>query len=386
MFSDELLKISWEETTERINAKTDADVRRALSKERCSVDDFMALISPAAAPYLENMARLSRKYTEERFGKTMSMFIPLYITNSCTNSCVYCGFHISNPMPRTILTEEEIVKEYEAIKKLAPFENLLIVTGENPAKAGVPYLAKALDLAKPYFSNLKIEVMPLSAEEYAELTRHGMNGVICFQETYHRENYNIYHPRGMKSKFEWRVNGFDRMGQAGVHSIGMGVLIGLEKEWRTDITMMAYHLRYLQKHYWKTKYSVNFPRMRPSENGGFQPNCIMTDRELAQVTFAMRIFDHDVDISYSTREPAAIRDNMATLGVTTMSAESKTEPGGYCCYPQSLEQFAVSDDRTAVEVEAALRRVGREPVWKDWDASLEASSFSLNGKNFSPNI
>lgn len=386
MFSDELLKISWEETTERINAKTDADVRRALSKERCSVDDFMALISPAAAPYLENMARLSRKYTEERFGKTMSMFIPLYITNSCTNSCVYCGFHISNPMPRTILTEEEIVKEYEAIKKLAPFENLLIVTGENPAKAGVPYLAKALDLAKPYFSNLKIEVMPLSAEEYAELTRHGMNGVICFQETYHRENYNIYHPRGMKSKFEWRVNGFDRMGQAGVHSIGMGVLIGLEKEWRTDITMMAYHLRYLQKHYWKTKYSVNFPRMRPSENGGFQPNCIMTDRELAQVTFAMRIFDHDVDISYSTREPAAIRDNMATLGVTTMSAESKTEPGGYCCYPQSLEQFAVSDDRTAVEVEAALRRVGREPVWKDWDASLEASSFSLNGKKFSSNI
>lgn len=386
MFSDELLKISWEETTERINAKTDADVRRALSKERCSVDDFMALISPAAAPYLENMARLSRKYTEERFGKTMSMFIPLYITNSCTNSCVYCGFHISNPMPRTILTEEEIVKEYEAIKKLAPFENLLIVTGENPAKAGVPYLAKALDLAKPYFSNLKIEVMPLSAEEYAELTRHGMNGVICFQETYHRENYNIYHPRGMKSKFEWRVNGFDRMGQAGVHSIGMGVLIGLEREWRTDITMMAYHLRYLQKHYWKTKYSVNFPRMRPSENGGFQPNCIMTDRELAQVTFAMRIFDHDVDISYSTREPAAIRDNMATLGVTTMSAESKTEPGGYCCYPQSLEQFAVSDDRTAVEVEAALRRVGREPVWKDWDASLEASSFSLNGKKSSPNI
>ena len=124
-----------------------------------------------------------------------------------------------------------------------------------------------------------------------------MNGVICFQETYHKANYNIYHPRGMKSKFEWRVNGFDRMGQAGVHSIGMGVLIGLEKEWRTDITMMAYHLRYLQKHYWRTKYSVNFPRMRPSENGGFQPNVVMSDRELAQVTFAMRIFDHDVDIS-----------------------------------------------------------------------------------------
>ena len=311
------------------------------------------------------------RYTEERFGKTMSMFIPLYITNSCTNSCVYCGFHISNPMRRTILTEEEIENEYKAIKKLAPFENLLIVTGENPAKAGVPYLARALDLAKPYFSNLKIEVMPLKTEEYEELKAHGMNGVICFQETYHKANYNIYHPRGMKSKFEWRVNGFDRMGQAGVHSIGMGVLIGLEKEWRTDITMMAYHLRYLQKHYWRTKYSVNFPRMRPSENGGFQPNVVMSDRELAQVTFAMRIFDHDVDISYSTREPAAIRDHMATLGVTTMSAESKTEPGGYYTYPQALEQFHVSDERTAVEVEKALRKAGREPVWKDWDASFD---------------
>ena len=236
MFSEELEKISWEETTEAIYSKTESDVLRALGKS------------------LEPMARLSRKYTEERFGKTVSMFIPLYLTNSCTNSCVYCGFHISNPMARTILTPEEIENEYKAIKKLAPFENLLIVTGENPAKAGVPYLAKALDLAKPYFSNLKIEVMPLKteeyAEEYAELTKHGMNGVICFQETYNKARYNVYHPRGMKSKFEWRVNGFDRMGQAGVHSIGMGVLIGLE-DWRTDVTMMAYHLRYLQKHYWK---------------------------------------------------------------------------------------------------------------------------------------
>lgn len=371
MFSEELEKIDWEKTTETIYSKSDADVRRALSKAHCDVNDFMALLSPAAEPYLETMAQLSRRYTMERFGQTMSMFIPLYITNSCTNSCVYCGFHISNPMKRTILTEEEIVNEYKAIKQLAPFENLLLVTGENPAKAGVAYIARALDLAKPYFSNLKIEVMPLDVEEYEELTHHGLNGVICFQETYHKENYNIYHPHGMKSKFEWRVNGFDRMGQAGVHSIGMGVLIGLEKEWRTDITMMAYHLRYLQKHYWKTKYSVNFPRMRPSENGGFQPNVVMNDKELAQATFAMRIFDHDVDISYSTREPAAIRDHMATLGVTTMSAESKTEPGGYFSYPQTLEQFHVSDERTAKEITSVLKALGREPIWKDWDESFD---------------
>ena len=371
MFSEVLEKIDWDATTEAIYAKSDADVRRALAKSHLDVEDFMALISPAAEPYLETMAQLSYRYTRERFGNTMQIFIPLYITNSCTNSCVYCGFHVSNPMKRVILTEEEMVNEYKAIKQLGPFENLLIVTGENPVKAGVPYIARSLDLARPYFSNLKIEVMPLSVEEYEELTHHGMNGVICFQETYHKANYNIYHPRGMKANFEWRVNGFDRMGQAGVHSIGMGVLVGLEKEWRTDITMMAHHLRYLQKHYWKTKYSFNFPRMRPSENGGFQPNVVMSDRELAQVTFATRIFDHDVDISYSTRESASFRNHMARLGVTTMSAESKTDPGGYYSYPQALEQFHVSDERKTGEVAAALRALGIEPVWKDWDQSFD---------------
>ena len=371
MFSEELLKYDWDDITRRIHAKTADDVRRALAKSHCDVEDFMALVSPAAEPFLEPMAQLSRRYTEERFGRTVSMFIPLYLTNSCTNSCVYCSFHVANKMPRTILTPEEMVREYEAIKRLGPFENLLLVTGENPAKAGTAYLAKALDLAKPYFSNLKIEVMPLPEEDYRTLTRHGMNGVICFQETYHRENYKLYHPRGMKSNFEWRVNGFDRMGAAGVHSIGMGVLIGLEKEWRTDLTMMAIHLRYLQRRYWRTKYSVNFPRLCPAENGGFQPNCVMTDKELAQLTFAMRIFDHDVDISYSTREQADFRNHMATLGVTTMSAGSHTEPGGYATHTEALEQFSVGDARSVRSVEEALRREGREPVWKDWDSSFD---------------
>ncbi len=370
MFSDELNKISWDEVSKEIYAKTDADVRRALQKECCDVNDFMALISPAAEPYLEQMAFLSRHYTEERFGKTISLFIPLYLTNSCVNSCLYCGFHVTNPMPRTILTIEQIEDEFKAIKELGPFENILLVTGENPVKAGVPYLAKALDLAKRYFDNLKIEVMPLKSEEYAELIKHGLNGVICFQETYNRSRYNIYHPRGMKADFEWRLNGFDRMGQAGVHSIGMGVLIGLE-DWRTDVTMMAYHLRYLQRKYWRTRYSVNFPRMRPAENGGFQPNVVMSDKELAQLTFAMRIFDHDVDISFSTRETPYIRDNMATLGVTTMSAESKTEPGGYYTYPEALKQFDVDDARTAKEIFQRLKELGREPVWKDWDSSFD---------------
>ena len=371
MFSEELSKISWDKTTAQIAAKTEADVRVALSKERLNVHDFMALISPAAAPYLELMAQKSQYYTQERFGKVISMYIPLYLSNECSNHCVYCGFNYNNHFERTTLTPEQIEAECKAIRRLGPFENLLIVTGEWPSVAGVDYLENALRIARPYFNNLTIEVMPLRQKDYYRLTKSGLNGVVCFQETYNKARYNVYHPRGMKSKFEWRLNGFDRMGQAGVHSIGMGVLIGLDKEWRTDITLMAYHLRYLQKHYWRTKYSVNFPRMRPAENGGFQPNCFLSDRHLAQATFAMRIFDHDVDISYSTREPAFIRDNMATLGVTTMSAESKTDPGGYYTYPQSLEQFHVSDDRTAVEIERRLRELGREPVWKDWDASFD---------------
>lgn len=365
MFSDIIQQYSWDEITSLIAAKKASDVEIALSKQVCDIDDFMALISPAAAAYLEPMAVLSRRYTQERFGKTISMYIPMYITNSCTNHCVYCGFNHNNPMPRTILTMQEIENECKAIKKLAPFDNLLIVTGENPRDAGVEYLEKALQVVRPYFNNLSIEVMPLKSEDYYRLTKSGLNGVVCFQETYNRNRYKVYHPKGMKSNYEWRLNGYDRMGLAGVHKIGMGVLIGLE-DWRTDVTFMALHLQYLRKHYWKTRYSVNFPRMRPSK-GGFQPNVIMSDKELAQLTFAYRIFDHDIDISVSTRETPFFRNHIATLGATSMSAGSKTEPGGYYTYPQALEQFSVSDERTPAEVEAAIKAVGYEVVWKDWD-------------------
>lgn len=365
MFYDEIKKYNWDDTTRAINAKTARDVEIALGKEQLTVDDFMALISPAAVPYLEPMARLSQKYTQERFGKTISMYIPMYITNSCINACVYCGFNHNNPFKRTILTMKQIEEECKAIRRLGPFENLLIVTGENPAMAGVEYLEKALQTCRPYFNNLTIEVQPMKSEEYLRLTHSGLNGVVCFQETYNEKNYKIYHPKGMKSIYDWRLNGYDRMGQAGVHKIGLGVLIGLE-DWRTDLAMMARHIKYLRKNYWQTKFSVNFPRMRPSK-GNFQPNVTMTDKELAQVTFAFRIFDHDLDISYSTRENPTFRSNMMKLGVTSMSAGSKTDPGGYSVEPDSLEQFTVSDDRSPESVAKSIRDLGYEVVWKDWD-------------------
>lgn len=372
MFSDELEKISWDQTTQNIMAKTAADVERALdkSREELTVADFMALISPAAEPYLEQMAQLSRAYTQMRFGKTISMYVPLYLTNSCQNSCVYCGFQSKNKFKRIVLKDDEIMEELKAIKEIGPFQNLLFVTGENPAVAGVDYIENALKMALPMYNNLSIEVMPLKMEEYKRLTEAGLYGVVCFQETYNKANYKTYHPVGMKSNFEWRVNGFDRMGQAGVHKIGMGVLIGLE-DWRTDVTMMAYHLRYLQRNYWKTRFSVNFPRMRPSDNDHFQPNVIMNDKEYVQLMLAFRLFDHDVDISVSTREEPQFRKNILQLGVTSMSAGSKTDPGGYAVHKKELEQFVVSDGRDPRIVEKEIHENGYEVVWKDWDVVLQ---------------
>lgn len=369
MFSELLDTYDWEQTTHDIISKTEADVLRALTKESLSVDDFMALISPAAEPYIEQMAQKSRQITLSRFGKTISMYIPMYVSNACTNACVYCGFNHSNPLTRVTLTLDQVKAECEAIRKLGPFENLLIVSGEFPSLNGVDYLEKVLRVARPYFNNLTIEVMPMKQRDYERLISEGLNGVVCFQETYHRKNYNKYHPRGMKSIFDWRINGFDRMGAAGLHKIGMGVLLGLE-EWRTDVTMMARHLQYLRKHYWRTKYSVNFPRLCPAE-GGYTPSEVVTDRQLAQLTFAFRLFDHDVDISYSTREKPSFRANMMKLGVTSMSAGSKTEPGGYVSTPDALEQFEISDHRTPAEVAREISLLGYEPVWKDWDKSFD---------------
>lgn len=357
-----------------VDSSTEADVRRVLAKaarnkKPLTPEEFGVLISEAADPFIEEMAQLSKRFTQERFGNTISMYIPMYVSNACTNKCVYCGFNHDNPFARTSLTMAQVEEECKAIKKLGPFENLLIVSGEYPSKCGVDYMENVLRTCRPYFHNLTIEVQPLRSREYERLTHSGLNGVVCFMETYHRESYKKYHPRGMKSHYAWRLNGYDRMGEAGVHKIGMGILIGLE-DWRADTVMMARHLRYLQRKYWRTRYSINFPRMRPSESG-YQPKVVISDRQLARLTFAFRIFDHDADISYSTREDPEFRENMMHLGVTSMSAGSQTEPGGYATCPDALEQFEVSDSRSPKLVVEGIRRLGMDPVWKDWDSVFD---------------
>lgn len=373
-FADVIDDYDWKETIDNVEKASDEDVKRVLAKaaanqKNLTPEELGILISPAALPFLEEMAALSNRFTSERFGKTISFYIPMYVGNACTNKCVYCGFNHDNPFERTILSHDEIEKECQAIKSLGPFENLLIVAGEYPSLCGVDYLEKVLKTCRPYFHNLTLEVQPMKSVYYERLTHSGLNGVVCFQETYNRDAYSRYHPHGMKSHFDWRLNGYDRMGEAGVHKIGLGALLGLE-DWRGEVVMMARHLRYLQKNYWRSRFSVNFPRIRPSESG-FNPQRPISDRELVQLTCAFRLFDHDVDISFSTRETPEFRNNIIPLGVTSMSAGSKTDPGGYSNSKTALEQFEVSDERSPREVEAAIKEKGYDTVWKDWDAIFD---------------
>ena len=358
---------SWGEVKESIYAKTASDVERALGRQRRDLEDFKALISPAAAPYLEQMAQLSHQITQKRFGKVIQMYVPMYLSNECQNICTYCGFSFDNKLPRRTLSDAEILKEVEAIKQLG-YDHLLLVTGEANQTVGVPYLKKAIKLVNPHFSHLSMEVQPLDQEEYEELIPLGLNTVLVYQETYHQEDYKKHHPKGKKSNFKYRIDTPDRLGKAGVYKIGLGVLIGLE-DWRTDSFFTAFHLAYLEKTYWKTKYSISFPRLRP-HSGGLTPKVEMSDRELVQLICAYRIFNEEVELSLSTRESEKFRNHVIRLGITSISAGSKTNPGGYAVEPQSLEQFEIDDARSPQQIADMIRAQGYEPIWKDWDAAL----------------
>ena len=357
----------WQEVAFSIASKTAREVEAALSKTRRDLEDFKALISPAAAPYLEQMAQLSHSLTKKRFGNTMQMFVPMYLSNECQNICTYCGFSFDNRLKRKTLTDDEILAEIAVIKALG-YDHILLVTGEANQTVGVPYLQKAIRLVKQHFANVSIEVQPLDADEYEILINEGVHSVLVYQETYHQEAYQDYHLKGKKSNFNYRLDTADRLGKVGVHKIGLGVLIGLE-DWRVDSFFNALHLDYLEKNYWQTKYSVSFPRLRPAE-GVETPKVIISDKELVQLICAYRIFNEEVELSLSTREHEFFRDNVIKLGITSVSAGSKTNPGGYANAEESLEQFEISDERTPAEIATMIRNAGYEPVWKDWDAVL----------------
>lgn len=372
MFTEEFQNYKWEDVAASILAKQSHDVERALANAQRNLEDFKALISPAAMPYLEQMAQQSKYLTQKRFGKTIQMYLPLYLSNECQNVCTYCAFSLDNKIRRKTLSDKEILAEANYIKSLG-YDHVLLVTGEANKTVGVEYLKNAIRLLKPFFSNIQMEVQPLDQADYESLVAEGLHTVLVYQETYREETYKNYHPKGKKSNFQYRLETPDRIGKASLHKIGLGALIGLE-DWRTDCFYVALHLRYLQKQYWKTRYSVSFPRLRPIEtekaNGYAMPDFsqYMTDKELVQLICAYRLLDENLEISISTREHEYFRNNIVPLGITSMSAGSKTNPGGYTVDQQSLEQFEISDERDASEIAEMIRTQGYEPVWKDWDS------------------
>ena len=355
---------NWDQTLKGIFAKTESDVLRALGNSKRDLEDFKALISPAAKPYLEQMAQLSSTITKKRFGNTIQMYAPMYLSNECQNICTYCGFSSINKIPRRILTDDEILREVSYLKSKG-YDHILLVTGEATKTVGVDYIENAIQLIRAHFSNISIEVQPLMQHEYERLAESGLYAVLVYQETYHKAAYKKHHPKGKKSNFYNRLETPDRLGKAGIHKIGLGALFGLE-DWRADSFFTALHLKYLQKTYWKTKYSISFPRLRP-HSGGLEPKVEMTDSDLVQLICAFRLLDEDIELSMSTRENEVFRNNIVRLGITSISAESKTNPGGYVVEQHSLEQFEISDERSTEEVAEMLKTQGLEVVWKDWE-------------------
>lgn len=364
MFKEVFDTYNWDNVLTGIYTKSAADVERALLSRKKTLEDFKALISPAAAPYLERMAQLSHHITRKRFGQTVQLYAPLYLSNECQNICTYCGFSLDNKIRRKTLTAIEIMQEAEYLKQQG-FEHVLLVTGEATKTVGIDYLKNAVRLLRPHFANISIEVQPLDEDEYKTLVDEGLYAVLVYQETYHKDNYKHYHPKGKKSNFDYRLDTPDRLGNAGIHKIGLGVLIGLE-DWRADNFFTALHVNYMEKHFWQTRYSISFPRLRPA-TGLIEPKVAITDKELVQLICAWRIYNEEIELSVSTRENEHFRDHIIKLGATTISAGSKTNPGGYAVETESLEQFEIDDNRSVAEVKRMIERSGYKPVWKDWE-------------------
>lgn len=363
-FTHEFNQLNWDSEKLSIYSKTESDVKRALLKNKLDIEDFKALLSPAAETSLEAIAQRSVQLTKQRFGNTMALFAPLYLSNVCSNICTYCGFSINNKLRRKTLTDEEIIAEAEALKKRG-FDTVLLVTGEAPKTVGVSYIKNAIKLLKPYFPQINMEVQPMVAEEYKELIDSGLHGVSLYQETYHRGCYAEHHTVGNKKDMSFRLDSPDALGSQNIHKIALGVLLGLE-DWRTDTLFCGRHLRHLQKHYWQTRYSISFPRLRPCE-GGYDVKHPVSDKQMVQLILAWRLFDPDLDLTLSTRESEHFRNHVCRLGITSMSAESSTQPGGYSEQSQEhLEQFEIDDARSFVDVSTMLRRQGFEVISKDW--------------------
>jgi len=347
------------------------DVQRALRREQLYPEDLAALLSPQAASRLEEMARLAQGLTRRHFGRTMGLYVPLYLSNVCTADCTYCAYAARSGSrgARRTLTQAEIRAECEILAGHG-FQNVLLLTGDAPKTTPVKYVAEAVALARRYFVSVSVEVYALDKKDYRHLVALGLEGVTLYMETYHRDTYSQVHLHGKKKDFAYRLGAIERAGRAGVRRLSIGALLGLA-DWRLDGFWTALHARYLQKECWQSAISVSFPRLRtvPPRHAIRHP---LSDRELVQLMLALRLFLPEVGFNLSTRERASLRDRLIPLGVTMMSAGSSTRPGGYAHYgEETLAQFEIEDRRSPAEVVQAIRRAGYDPVWKDFDRAFD---------------
>lgn len=350
------------------DALGDADVTASLGKEKLGVEDFLALLSPRAAGHLEAMAARAQRMTVRQFGRTIQLFIPLYLSNHCTNRCVYCGFNVKNPVPRRVLDIGEIEAEAVAIAATG-MQHVLILTGEAKRITSVDYLVDAVRCLKKHFASVAIEVYPLAVDEYRRLREAGVDGMTVFQETYDETTYKQVHLGGKKRDYRWRLEAPERAAQAGLRMVNLGPLLGLAEP-RGEIFRCGLHARYLEDNFLDTEIAVSLPRINPAE-GGFHGEHLVDDRSFVQFMLALRLFLPRIGITISTRERAAFRDRILSLGVTRFSAGSSTGVGGYAeAADRRTVQFEITDNRGVDEVVAAIVAHGYQPVFKDWDGAL----------------
>ncbi|MDP3695776.1 MAG: 2-iminoacetate synthase ThiH [Desulfocapsaceae bacterium] len=353
-----------------IQNRTTADVEQALNSRNVTIHDLAALISPAAEPMLQEMARRSALITAQRFGRTTQLYAPIYLSNYCTNRCAYCGFSASNHIARRCLTLDEAEAEAKILHNRG-FQHILLVSGEAESAVDVEYLEAIALRLRGKFAAVSIEVQPLSTAHYARLFQAGITAVAVYQETYDQDMYKQVHLAGKKTDYHYRLETPARVAAAGMREVGIGALLGLT-DWRAEGLALGLHLAWLRKNFWSTAVTVSFPRLRPAA-GAFEPLVVVSEQNLSQLIFALRLFDPDVGLLLSTREEARYRDGMLGLGPSRYSAGSCTAPGGYSNPEQTDgEQFSVGDERSVEEVILAITAKGFDPVSKDWDSAFQA--------------
>lgn len=365
------LDFDFELWQEKLSKVTSQDVEKALAETAgvYSQNKLLALISPAAENYLEEIAQLAHRLTVQRFGRTIKLYAPLYLSNYCTNNCRYCGFNRDNKFNRTRLSIDQTLEDAEIIASEG-FRDLLLVSSEDRNFISVDYLTNLAAKLRDKFSSISVEIYQMETAEYAQLFKAGIEGVTLYQETYDRSAYSYYHQAGSKADYDERLKTPERIASAGMRQIGLGVLLGLA-DWRLETLALAEHGNFLTKKYWQSQISFSFPRLRPAfEVEGQQFKHLLSDKNLVQMITALRLCFADAGLIISTREPAELRDHLIKLGITKLSAGSKTNPGGYSGHNPATEQFEIDDNRSAAEVAAMIKNAGYEPVWKDWDIAF----------------